>query len=277
MPSPLPDPATAKRMTTAHRRAATALNVTATGAPAWGWGGRTLGRAVTTDEGQPAWLRLLNSPVDQAHGKLWEGSVTADRSLPQSLRRPRVLAVHDWTDGEQAYRAELTTYLSEPMCSPDPVLHTLLDLPESWWTDLRAGLVAIARTPTDRVAVRELWIDRSVPRFTGLPAPRINHWTAAHGDLHWANLTGPGFAALDFEGWGLAPAGYDAAVLHTYSLLVPAVADRVRSELADLLDTAQGRVAELVVLTEILQTNTRGDNLDLEAPARARLTALASM
>jgi hypothetical protein len=33
---------------------------------------------------------------------------------------------------------------------------------------------------------------------------------------------------LDFEGWGQAPAGFDAATLHSYSLLVPAIAVRVR-------------------------------------------------
>jgi len=188
--------------------------------------------------------------------------------------RPQLLTIHDWTDCAEAYRAELTSYLPEPMCSPDPILHTSLDLPGDWWTALRGALATIASSPTDRIAVRQVWIDRSVPQFIGLPAPRIDRWTAAHGDLHWANLAGPRFAVLDLEDWGLAPAGYDAAVLHTYSLLLPDVAERVRTELAALLDTPEGRAAELVVLTEILQTISRNDNLELDNPVRERLAAL---
>ncbi|MEY9839375.1 hypothetical protein [Streptacidiphilus sp. EB103A] len=261
-------------MTTAHRLAAAALGVTASGAAAWGWGGRTLGRRVTTAEGRAAWLRLLSAPVERASGKLWEGTTSASQALPEALRRPRLLAVHDWTAGLLAYRAELTSYLTDPICSPDPILRAPVELPDTWWTGLRTGLATIASTPTDRIAVRQVWIDRSVPEFTGMEPPQIDHWTAAHGDLHWANLFGPRFAVLDFEGWGLAPASYDAVVLHTYSLLVPDVAERVRSELEDFINSPQGRAAELVVLTEILQTISRGDNRELQVPVQRRLAAL---
>ncbi|MEY9958879.1 hypothetical protein [Streptacidiphilus sp. MAP5-52] len=262
-------------MATAHQLAAVALGATASGAAAWGWQGRTLGRQVTTAEGQPAWLRLLSAPVERASGKLWEGTTSASQTLPETVRRPRLLAVHDWTAGPLAYRAELTSYLTDPVCSPDPILQTPVDLPDTWWIELRTGLATIASTPTDRIAVRQVWIDRSVPEFTGMNPPRIEYWTAAHGDMHWANLIGPRFAVLDFEGWGLAPAGYDAAVLHTYSLLVPDIAERVRSELGNLISSAQGRAAELVVLTEILQTISRGDNLELQVPVQSRLAALS--
>jgi hypothetical protein len=94
-------------------------------------------------------------------------------------------------------------------------------------------------------------------------------WTTSHGDLHFGNVCGPNLIALDWEGW--APAGYDAAMLHTYSLLVPDVAAAVRHHLAHQMDTPSGRFAELAVITQLLQTNARGDNLDLACPMRHRL------
>jgi hypothetical protein len=60
-------------------------------------------------------------------------------------------------------------------------------------------------------------------------------WTTAHGDFHYANLCGPDLYILDWEGWGTAPAGYDAATLHSHSLLIPTVAARIREQFADLL------------------------------------------
>ncbi|MFJ6214484.1 hypothetical protein ACIQGZ_14285 [Streptomyces sp. NPDC092296] len=72
----------------------------------------------------------------------------------------------------------------------------------------------------------------------------------------------------------VAPTGYDAALLHAYSLLVPETAADVRRFLGHVLDTRAGRFAELAVITELLQTTTRGDNLELEQPLRARLGRL---
>ncbi len=45
-------------------------------------------------------------------------------------------------------------------------------------------------------------------------------FSTAHGDLHWANLTGPTLTLVDWEGWGSAPVGYDAANLCLRSLYV---------------------------------------------------------
>lgn len=68
----------------------------------------------------------------------------------------------------------------------------------------------------------------------------------------------------------MAPAGYDAALLHAYSLAVPEVAERVRSELSDILASEAGRFAELVVIAELLQSAERGDNQELVTALRER-------
>jgi hypothetical protein len=73
---------------------------------------------------------------------------------------------------------------------------------------------------------------------------------------------------------GHGPPGYDAAVLHSYSLLVPAAAARIHDELAHLLDTHAGRFAELAVISELLHTAIQGDNLALAEPLRRRASLL---
>ncbi|GAB7180196.1 hypothetical protein ATKI12_0027 [Kitasatospora sp. Ki12] len=125
------------------------------------------------------------------------------------------------------------------------------------------------------MAVRQEYLDRAMPQYLGIPIDtKVTAWTTAHGDLHWANLTGPTLTVLDWEGWGTAPAGYDAALLYAYSLLVPETAAEVRRRLAHVLTTPAGRFAGLVVITELLQTTTRGDNLELEGPLRTWLSEI---
>jgi len=156
----------------------------------------------------------------------------------------------------------------------DPVLRHPLHPTDTWWTGLRNALDRVAATPTDRVAVRREWVERAVPKYLHAPAPDPTTWTTAHGDLHWANLTTHGPKFLDWEGWGVAPAGYDAAMLHTYSLAEPDVAARVRRNLP-ILDTPDGLLAETIVVTELLQGLVeRGDNRAIETPLLHRADAL---
>lgn len=39
------------------------------------------------------------------------------------------------------------------------------------------------RLDTDRVAVRQQYMDRAIPDCVGIPAPAVTCWTAAHSDL----------------------------------------------------------------------------------------------
>ncbi|MFE1785514.1 hypothetical protein ACFW9F_23800 [Streptomyces sp. NPDC059506] len=275
MYSPPDDDTDARRLRTAHATAATALGVTCAGPLVWGWRGRTLGRRATHPEHGTCWLRLLRLPADKAHGRLWDGTAAAAASFP-TVHRPALHAVHDLPvdDAGRVCRAELSAFITAPVLSPGPVLRTPLDLPDTWWKALRADLDTVAATPTDRTAVRRQWIDRAVPRYTGAPAPHIGEWTTAHGDLHWANLTGPDLCLLDWEGHGTAPAGYDAALLHAYTLLQPDTAHRARAVFADILDTPTGRAAQLVVAADLLQAASRGDHPELVPALHARVAAL---
>ncbi|MFJ8509668.1 hypothetical protein [Streptomyces avermitilis] len=269
MYSPPPDPDTEQHMRARHSRAAKALDVRVEpGGEFWGWAGRTLGAPARTATGQPAWLRLVSSPEDKASGKLWDGALDAQHAFGDlDGHRPALLGVHDAFDDGTAYRAELSAHVDEPVLSDDPVLQCDLQLPDSWWADLAEALEKVSATVTDRVAVRQQYMDRAIPEFVGLPAPAVTCWTTAHADLHWANVTAP-LRLLDWEGWGQAPQGFDGATLYAYTLLQPNVAARVRA-VFPILGSPAGLAAEATVCAQLLQTVSRGDNLTLEGPLRA--------
>ncbi len=252
-----------------HWRAAQELTVTVepTG-EFWGWAGRTLGVPARTAAGALVWLRLVSAPADKASGKLWDGARDAQRVFGDlDGHRPALLGLWETVADGTAYRAELSAYVDQPVLSDDPVLHRGLELSDSWWTDLTEVLEKVAVLGTDRVAVRQQYMDRAIPQFVGIEPPAAPCWTTAHGDVHWANLTAPPLRILDWESWGLAPEGFDGAILYAYSLLQPDVAARVR-EIFPVLGSTAGLAAEATVCAMLLQTVGRGDNLVLEDPLR---------
>ncbi|WP_244184564.1 hypothetical protein [Streptomyces cellostaticus] len=227
----------------------------AAGGEVWGYAGRTLSGAVTAPD-SPAWLRLVSELTGKSGGKLWEGPKEASQAVPPSVPRPQLLGWCDWSADGWDYRAELYQHVDTPPVFHSPVLGRSVDLPDVWWHDLHQALDRLALVSTERQAVREQYIRCRVPEFTGITPGEIT-WTTAHGDLHWANLTGPQLTLMDWEGWGTAPTGYDAANLYLHSLPVPEFAERVRKEFAHVLGTAAARVGELTACTEILQAAAR--------------------
>ncbi|MFG3126716.1 hypothetical protein ACGFZU_03285 [Streptomyces tendae] len=251
-----------ERMVRAHAAAARELNVTASGSFVWGWQGRTLGRRADR-----YWLRLLCSPLEKEGGHLWEGTATAQAALPRSVPRPALHHVLDWTAGEHAYRAELTEYVpTQPLEAGGPVLTRGVDLPDAWWRDLKKALADTSTTPTSRISVRQRWVDKSFTRFLGIPPVQITATQSGHGDLHWANITGPPLVLLDWEGWGRLPVGFDAGLLHAYSLTCPATARRIRQEFGSTLNSPEGRVGELIAVGQLLQVVHRGGHPELATP-----------
>ncbi|MBZ3906760.1 phosphotransferase [Streptomyces griseiscabiei] len=255
-------------MREAFTRAAKTLDATTDGPEVWGWHGRTLSSRTHHPDHGDCWLRLLSAPEDKVTGKIWDGNSQAAPLFDGHVRKPLLYDTSDTVSNDHAYRAELHQYVNEPAVSPSPVLHTDPKPPASWWDSLRTDLDHISRVPTDRVAVRQEWVDRTVPRFLGVPGPRITDWTTAHGDLHTANLTNTTPYLLDWEGFGQAPAGYDAAMLLAYSLLAPGFAQRVRDTFP-VLKTSPGRNAQIIAITELLQSAAHGDHPELIPALRA--------
>ncbi|MFD8023522.1 hypothetical protein ACFV6G_24250 [Streptomyces lavendulae] len=265
-----PAPATADRMLAAQQHAADQFGLRATGRRVWGYRGRTLSSAAG-----PHWLRVVCAEAGTEGGMLWNGPSTS-RALPAAVPRPDLFRIRDWTTDGYAYRAELYALAPDPMVSPRPVLDEDPGLPETWWKEMVAALDALADVPPppDREAVREEYLRRVIPQFTGHQADAAITWSTAHGDLHYGNVTcGPHI--LDWEGWGRAPYGYDAATLYVYALLTPETAARIRAQLAPVLDRPEARTGLLTVAAQVLQAQDRVDfYAELADPVREHLAHL---
>ncbi|MER5966864.1 hypothetical protein [Streptomyces sp. NPDC002057] len=255
-----PDDTTRTRMEAAHTEAASRL-ATATSPPyAWGWNGRTISSRAGTDH----WLRVEATPDNRATARSPHEGIPGAEHIPDAVPRPRTRATVRWTKDGWTYDADLISYIHHPVISRNtPELLTDPDLTDAWWHQLHQALNVLAGVPTERETVRTLWMRRSFPLFLGVDAPDHIERVTGHGDLHWANLTSTPLTIMDWERWGNVPVGYDAGLLHAYSLSVPTVAARVRDEFADVLETPAGRIGELAALCELLQSVARGDYIDI--------------
>lgn len=260
-------------MEAAHDRAAKALGLTCTGPPVWGFLGVTLGRRAGD-----RWLRVSRTAKRNAGRKEGEGIAGASLLVPDAVPHPRLYEVHDWTDREWAFEAEVLDYVAQPIVSPERAdIDHDPELPDEWWGELRRALALLAEVEGVKVTVRDGWIERAFPQFLGIPAPAKVERVTGHGDLHWGNLTAAPLCLLDWERWGLVPFGYDTGLLHANSLLVPDVAARIRKEFAAVLDTPAGRIGELVALAEMLQAVARGWYPDLAPRLVTRAEALTGV
>ncbi|WP_394620124.1 aminoglycoside phosphotransferase [Lentzea sp. JNUCC 0626] len=252
-------------------RAATHFGLDLLGEPRLGWMDRSIGALAGRGE-QRFWLRVVSEDVRWASGDFWTGNL--DSTVLSSLAKPRVLDVYEWEEHRQQ-RAEVLTLLPGRPCSQSDVLREPVDLSEAWWVELRRTVDVLASTPTDRVnADQEMVGSRIRQRFSDSTDHVVPAWETAHGDLHWANLMGPDFGLLDWEGWGRGPAGTDAATLLSYSLLVPEMVERVWSVFGDVLESKAGRLAQIYVASRLLQRIDKGDHPDLVPALRAHIETL---
>ncbi|MFJ6621515.1 phosphotransferase [Kitasatospora sp. NPDC091335] len=247
-----PDEPTRVRMEAAHATAAARLGATCTGDPAWGFAGSTIGRRAGAH-----WLRVAAASPTGSRTP-GHGIAGADALVPPDVPRPRLHGALDWAEDGCGYQADLLDRVTEPMVSTRPDLTDDPGLPDSWWHSLRSATESLATAKGVRTTVRDSWIGRAFPQFLGIPAPEKVERVTGHGDFHWGNLAGPRLTIVDWERWGMIPVGFDAGMLHANSLLVPAVAARVRDEFAAVLATPAGRTGELTALAEMLQAVARG-------------------
>lgn len=241
------------------------------GEETWGWGGKTLSGPASGH----LWLRVAETRAEKAASASWKGPEEAHEAMPDRIPRPRFRGAFEWSADAYAYRAEVHNRAEGRPLNRSPLAPSRLDLSPTWWAQLRDALDTISLVSTSRVAVRQERLRWALPRFLGTDvATEVLEWGTAHADIQWSNLTGPELCILDWERWGLAPAGYDAATLYISSLAVSSVADRVLREFKPILQSASGRFSQLVVASEYLQGIERGNNLELEAPLRKHLAHL---
>ncbi|MGH3793659.1 MAG: aminoglycoside phosphotransferase [Pseudonocardiaceae bacterium] len=251
-------------MRTVLAQAATDANATVVGQEVFGWRDRSLGARVR-EKSAEFWLRVVTEQEHWAGGDFWTGNSDANNII--GIPKPRVLRDWEWSEGTTRLHAELMTLAEGQRCSPTPELRFQVEPSETWWRALRESLWTLAGVPTIRGYLTENEIARRLTVFFGDRVdPAVEQWTAAHTDLHWANLLAPDLIIVDWEGWGIAPAGFDAATLYLHSLLQPMTAKRVSAQLGELLDHRDGLISQLYVTTRMLLRIEHCDYPDLAIP-----------
>ncbi|MGW3058538.1 aminoglycoside phosphotransferase [Streptomyces goshikiensis] len=229
-----------------------------------------------TSEG--TWVRLAWCRPEQLSSSAWTG-IEASVAI-KGVPRPEWHASSQWHDPARGvvWRVDEMGHSTTTAVSPVGTVDHDPALSPTWWADLRSALSALAGHATERVCVRQEHLSARIRDVYGDEIDTtVPEWACAHGDVGWANVTAPAFMLLDWESWGRAPVGYDAACLWSASLAVPALAEHVRNEFADVLDTRAGRLSRLLLCANIERTQRRsGKKTAMFAPAAAASIELLS-
>ncbi|MFC9087676.1 protein kinase family protein [Nocardiopsis dassonvillei] len=234
-----------------------------------------------TDAG--TWVRLAWRRGTHVDVPSWTGTEEAAATI-RGVPKPDWIAAAAWSDSGRGvvWKAEETSLAPDNAVSTTAEITSDPHLPESWWSSLRTGLAELSVHTTDRVALDQAHLSRRVHEVYGTGVDtRIpdDEWACSHGDLGYANLTGPELVLLDWESWGMAPTGWDAACLWSASLGVPEVADKVVGGFAEQLATKSGLLCRLLLCANVARASRRaGRDLPLtEVMASTAYTLLAGL
>ncbi|MFD9488686.1 hypothetical protein [Streptomyces sp. NPDC059991] len=214
-------------------------------------------RSVGARTDRRTWVRIDWRGLDRIGVQGGDGTASAEAL--RGIAKPGWFAGVAWRDEVEPvmWRADETGLLpgapvGSAVVAEDP------RLAEEWWASLNASLEALAAQRTNRIATpdtetltQELVTGTIHSVFPGVDTA-VADWRPAHADLNWANVTAPVFCVFDWEDWGMAPRGLDAANLWGASLAVPALADRVRREQCSDLASRDGKLMMLFVAAKIL-------------------------
>ncbi|HEX5347449.1 MAG TPA: hypothetical protein VFW64_10195 [Pseudonocardiaceae bacterium] len=216
-------------------------------------------RSVGARTDRNSWIRIEARPFSKLTG---QGSgVEGTACLPRVIAKPEWYQGLSWQAPEQCvlWRADETELVTAFPVNPGGVLRTDPELGQVWWERLGTSLGALAAQTTTRVAtpntapISQERVTATIERvFADGVESTVAEWVPAHADLAWANLTAPECWLLDWEDWGLAPRGWDAATLWCSSLAVPGLAERVQREYQADLASRSGLVSQLYFCAEMI-------------------------
>jgi hypothetical protein len=223
------------------------LGVEPVGPVASGGMRKSLGVAAVAPDGARSWVKI-SALLGMTSHSLRDAELAAARI--RGVAKPEVLASRQWTQGDRHWLTLRMTLASSPVVATDYFAGATSALIGSQWIDsLKRALEAVRTIDTDRAAITPDEIIALIrDRFGPGAENRADEWHCAHGDLHWSNVTYPDLMLLDWECWGLAPRGFDAANLLTYSCAYPELMQKIETAFADDLNSRSGRVAQLALL-----------------------------
>lgn len=215
-------------------------------------------RSIGFRSNRGTWVRVecrgFDRPLDQGWGTEAASGITG-------VAMPAWHQGGSWLDTERGVRwraDETALILGSPIGKPQGA-H---ELPASWWTALDSALDALAAYMTYRRATPDLE-PAAGNRFAAAIAKvfpdvdaTITESTTAHADFNWPNLTGPQFQVFDWEDFGTAPRGPDAATLWFGSLREPEVAAKIAECRRIDLESRDGKLMQLWRCAEFLSWAT---------------------
>ncbi|MDX2758194.1 MULTISPECIES: hypothetical protein [Streptomyces] len=239
---------------------------------------RTIGARTDRD----TWVRIERRGFDRIGAQGWNGPESA--AVLSGVVMPCWNAGFAWREpGEPVmWRADEMELVNAAPVGQGALVIENPRLPDEWWSALNASLDALTAQSAPRIATpdtetmtQELVTATLGEVFPEVPDTTVEEWLPAHADLTWANVTGPEFCMIDWEDWGMAPRGLDAATLWGHSLAVPALAERVWCERRPDLESRSGRLMALFVCAKIAGPHAHPEDprLELARKEAARLIA----
>jgi hypothetical protein len=239
-----------KGLDKAFMRACRSLRVTPMPDRIHGFQAKSCGGLVRSADGSPQWLKVSGVPLGTTNPRR-----EREKAMPvlDGLRTPQVLATLTWRSRGIEWWAVAMTPVSSPTVRDFLDGGGSLAHDEAWLGRLKATLGQLARIPTTHRYLSEPYVAAAIRERFGPDAPTIaTEWHTAHGDLSWPNLTVPDLFLYDWETWGLAPRGYDAAYLMVQSIWNIDLMHRLEREFAGEFATPSGCVGLLVACAEML-------------------------
>jgi len=228
------------------------LGVTPQGPVVSGLMGKSLGvRAVDPDESR-SWVKVAALRGVASHPQ--RDAELAAAGI-RGVRKPALLASRAWSQDDRHWLALQMTLAPSPTVEPGHFAGaTAAHVAPQWIASMQQALDTLRTIDPGRTSIGADLVSRLIrDRFGPDVEHQADEWHCVHGDLHWANMTYPDFMLLDWEHWGLAPRGYDAADLLVFSSPQPDLVRTLQAAFAADLNSRSGRVALLAVLARRLR------------------------
>jgi hypothetical protein len=217
------------------------------------------------------WVRVERRQRWRINSAVWVGLEAA--ATIRGVRKPEWFQGATWVDHARdvVWRADEMQRVASPVVGD---LDAASELPDSWWAVMRESLTALGAHKTERVGMSQAHLTKRINEvFDGVEST-VDEWTTAHTDVHWGNVTVDG-DLIDWEDWGAAPRGHDAACLWQSALPDPALAARIQHEFAADMQTRSGKLAQLLQCANAIRIAARrGAPTPLSEPARAAADVL---
>ncbi|MFJ2111932.1 phosphotransferase [Streptomyces sp. NPDC087850] len=237
-------------------------------------------RSVGARTERGTWVRIERRGFERIGQQGWNGTEAA--AVLRGVALPQWYQGVTWREIDEPvlWRADELELVAGQPIGKGALVREDPGLPEAWWAGLNGSLDALSSQYTYRIATpdteritQELVTRRLGQAFPSVKVTTVGKWVPAHGDLTWANVMGPEFCLIDWEDWGMAPRGLDAATLWGNALAVPDLAGRVYRERQADLESRDGKLAALFFLSKIVGPHTYEDD-PLLVPARREAARL---